>query len=123
MPQVLVHGADCNCAFGSALGKLVATASLGVNIGGKPALTAANVSITPCGMCLNPAHPAIAPVLAATGVIPPVPCTPTITKWSVPKSFPVGNHGQCLVQGATANCTYPGGVISVANPGQSKVHT
>ncbi|MBO5292143.1 MAG: DUF4280 domain-containing protein [Lachnospiraceae bacterium] len=124
MNALVVSGAVYRCSGGAGPGTLKATSQQKLVLEAKPALTikdgAAFVNIVPCSSCVCPTHPAIAPVLSATGVIVPQPCTPqTCGVWTELQSRVLVEGIPCLTGEAKITCTF-GGVISIADPGQKK---
>ena len=123
MPQHVCNGALLRCSFGVAPSQLTVLPVNRVNTSSQPAATIMDhqpiVNISPFGMCMSPANPAVAAAMAAAfGVLTPQPCIPvTISPW-VPGAATVllGNQ-PALDNTCTLNCMW-GGVIQVAMPGQ-----
>ena len=123
MPQHVCNGALLRCSFGVAPSQLTVLPVNRVNTSSQPAATIMDhqpiVNISPFGMCMSPANPAVtAATAAAFGVLTPQPCIPvTISPW-VPGAATVllGNQ-PALDNTCTLNCMW-GGVIQVAMPGQ-----
>lgn len=123
MPQHVCNGALLRCSFGVAPSQLTVLPVNRVNTSSQPAATIMDhqpiVNISPFGMCMSPANPAVAAATAAAfGVLTPQPCIPvTISPW-VPGAATVllGNQ-PALDNTCTLNCMW-GGVIQVAMPGQ-----
>ncbi len=125
MGVLVATGAAYLCSGGAGPGTLAATGRPQVLLNGKPAMTvkdgAAYVNIVPCPACVCPTHPAIAPVLSVTGVIVPQPCTPQVSgMWIGGQTKALAGGVPCLTNEARLMCAF-GGVISVADPGQTKV--
>ena len=119
--------AQLKCAFGVAPSVLTVLPVNRVLTENKPAANIMDhkpmINIMPFGMCSNPANPAVASATAAAlGVLTPMPCVPvTVSPW-VPGSptvlianFPALNNT------STCMCTWPGGIITIINPGQTTV--
>jgi hypothetical protein len=120
MPPAVASTAMMKCSFGVAPSTLIATNGIPVMHENKPAATimdfAPIVNIPPFGMCTAPTNPA---VIAAQGA--PVPCVPVIPAPWVPGSAKVFIKGQPALHSAcTLMCTWAG-VITITNPGTTKV--
>ena len=122
MPCQTCLGATLACSFGAAPATLVPSP--------KPVLTghqvAANImdhvpiaNVTPFGMCLSIANPAVAAATsAAMGVLTPMPCVPATPAPWVPGSPTVMLcNAPALNDTSTLNCMW-GGVITFVAPGQ-----
>lgn len=127
MALAVVSGAQTRCTFGVAPGTLnVAPTGTPVLVNGMPiAKITDNVSImniTPFGMCLTLSNPQVAAATsAALGVFTPMPCIPVIASPWMPGSVKALSNGTPVVnQTCTCMCAW-GGVISITNPGQTKV--
>lgn len=123
MPQHVCNGATMMCSFGVAPSQLTVLPINRVNTSNQPAATIMDhqpmVNISPFGMCVSLANPAVAAATsAAFGVLTPQPCMPvTISPW-VPGATTVllGNQ-PALDNTCTLNCMW-GGVIQIVMPGQ-----
>lgn len=123
---LVAAGATIMCTFGAAPGTLNVTPDGKVTGGGAPAATIMdNVmgkNITPFGVCMSMANPAVASATAAAlGVLTPQPCTPNVPAPWVPGSPTVMVAGKpALNANCKAICAF-GGTISVVAPGQFTV--
>ena len=119
-------GASTMCTMGLAPGTLLVLPKNRVMAEGKPAANIMDnipfVNILPFGMCKSPANPAVAAATAAAlGVLTPMPCTPVVPAPWAPgaptvliANFPaLNNTSKCM-------CAFAG-VISITNPGCTKV--
>ncbi|MGI4792319.1 MAG: DUF4280 domain-containing protein [Janthinobacterium lividum] len=123
MPQHVCNGAVTACTFGLAPSTLIVLPINRVLTSSQPAATIMDhvpmVNITPFGMCMAPANPAvITATAAALGVLTPMPCVPVTPAPWVPGSptvlegnFPVLNNTSQLM------CVWAG-VITITVPGQ-----
>jgi len=119
--------AQLMCPFGDVGGPLMVTSQQKFLIQGKPVATiqdaAPMANIPTMGMCKNPANPQVAAATAAAlGVLTPQPCIPATAAW-IPgsKAKTLAGGKPCLSNECTCMCSY-GGVISITNPGQTKVN-
>ncbi len=119
-------GATMMCSFG------VAPASLIVAPTGQmltPAVPSANSScfapvanVPPFGACTSMSNPTVASATAAAlGVLTPMPCVPVTTSPWTPGVATVINGSMPAVDNSCKLMCNWGGVISVLNPGQTKV--
>ncbi|MCI8573835.1 MAG: DUF4280 domain-containing protein [Oscillibacter sp.] len=121
----VVAGASCMCTMGMAPGQIQPTNQMSIRIGGKPAASIADAApmtnITPCGMCVSMANPAVAAATAAAlGVLTPQPCVPAPAGgWICPGKIQVGGK-PVLTNDGQIMCAY-GGAITIVNPGQTTV--
>lgn len=124
MGLFVCNGASLTCSFGAAPGTLITQPSENVMTGTPVATIMDNVPMTnimPFGVCSSLANPTVASATsAALGVLTPQPCVPVIpAPWApgVPTTLVSGKpavNSDCML-----TCAY-GGVIKVANPGQTK---
>ncbi|MCR5453252.1 MAG: DUF4280 domain-containing protein [Lachnospiraceae bacterium] len=120
--------AQLQCPFGTAPGVLIANSQTKVMIQGKPAATIQDAApiknIPPFAMCTTQTNPAVAAATAAAlGTPTPAPCVPATTTW-IPGSKSATRTFQgipCLTNDCKCMCQW-GGVISITNPGQTKVN-
>src|SRR3954454_5649804 len=118
-------GAMMRCSFGAAPSALTVLPANRV-LPGTPAANIMDnkpiVNIPPFGMCSSIANPTVASATAAAlGVLTPMPCIPVIPAPWVPgaPTFQIAN-----MPGVDSNCKLMcawGGVIQVANPGQTSL--
>lgn len=123
MPLPVLAGATLACPFGLAPGVLNVIPSTTLVEGRPPATifdTAMGVNIVPFGLCTSLANPiTAAQTAAATGVLTPGTCTPTVpAPWTPLAPLTLIGGKPALVMGSTCNCVY-GGVITVVNPGSA----
>ena len=123
MPQHVCNGAMLMCSFGVAPSQLTVLPVNRVNTSNQPAATIMDhqpmVNISPFGMCMSLANPAVAAATsAAFGVLTPQPCLPVTPAPWVPGATTVllGNQ-PALDNTCTLNCVW-GGIIQVTMPGQ-----
>ena len=123
MSQHVCNGAMLTCSFGVAPSQLTVLPVNRVNTSNQPAATIMDhqpmVNISPFGMCMSLANPAVAAATsAAFGVLTPQPCLPVTPAPWVPGATTVllGNQ-PALDNTCTLNCVW-GGVIQVTMPGQ-----
>jgi len=118
-------GAMLQCSFGVAPSSLVVLPANRVMTGtpaanimdGKPL-----VNVMPFGMCNSPANPTVAAATAAAlGVLTPMPCVPATPAPWAPGAPTVTIGGMpALDNNSKLMCNW-GGVIQIANPGQTVV--
>lgn len=129
MGVLVVKGAVLACSFGSAPGSLKMTSQVTCMAGGNPAATikdvAANVNITPFGMCSSLANPQVASATAAAmGALTPQPCMPVAMGTWIPVNPGLLAGGvPCLTSDSQMICANGMGVIHIQSPGQTKVLT
>ena len=118
--------AQLMCPFGDAGGVLSVTSQQKFLIQGRPVATVQDaaplVNIPSMGMCKSLMNPQVASATAAAlGVLTPQPCIPATTAW-IPgsKAKTLAGGSPCISNECTCMCMY-GGVISITNPGQTKV--
>ena len=118
-------GTMLQCSFGAAPSSLVVlpanrvlTSTPDANIMDNKPL----VNIMPFGMCSAPANPTVAAATAAAlGVLTPMPCVPaTPAPWAPGAPTVLIGSIPALDNNCKLTCQW-GGVIQVANPGQSTV--
>jgi hypothetical protein len=126
MPLQVVMGAQLQCSFGMAPSNLVVLPANKVLVDNMPAANIMDhipmTNILPFGMCQSIANPTVAAATsAAMGVLTPMPCIPaTSTPWAPGSpTVPIGGV-PALNNACTCNCMWAG-VITVVNPGQTKV--
>ena len=125
MGLMAVSGAMILCTMGMAPGTLMAAVQSTCLAGGKPVAgindIAPMTSVGACGMCTSMMNPAVsAATAAALGVLTPQPCVPVpMGPWKPGGAVIIGG-APCLSSDSMLNCAY-GGVISIANPGQTQV--
>ncbi len=119
-------GASMMCSFGVAPGSLITIP------GGQmmtPAVPSANAmqnapiaNVAPFGACMSMANPTVAAATAAAlGVLTPMPCIPaTAAPWTPGVPTVMNGSGPAVNNSCTLTCSY-GGMITVLNPGQTKV--
>ena len=124
MPFQVVHSATLACNFGTAPSVLVVPPKSRVMDGGPPAANILDhkpmVNILPFGLCTTPSNPTVASATsAALGALTPMPCIPaTNTPWF--PGAPMDKIGHALALDNVSKCLCQwGGIVSVANPGQS----
>jgi len=125
MSLVVVSGASCQCTFGLAPSCFSATTAVKERVDGKIVGTVMDgapvQNIRPFGLCITLSNPAVAAATAAAlGVLTPQPCVPVTQKWSGPAATYRADGQSVIVQTSTCSCAY-GGVITVSNPGQTKL--
>jgi hypothetical protein len=125
----VVNGAQLMCSFGVAPGSLtVIPMGVPVKVGGQFAGTVMDnkptANIAPFGMCTSPSNPQVAAATsAALGVLTPQPCIPaTASPWTPGSPTVTVGRQPGLTNSCTCNCMW-GGVITVANPGQTTTQT
>jgi hypothetical protein len=119
--------AQLQCPLGLAPSVLNVTSQQKWVIQGKPVATIQDAipmtNIMPFGMCTTQSNPAVAAATAAAlGTPTPAPCVPNTSTW-IPgnKSSRTVQGKPCLTNDCKCMCMW-GGVISVTNPGQTKVN-
>jgi len=125
MPPLVVSGAMMTCSFGVAPATLNASSAPTVMAGAPAATIMDHVpmeNIPPFGMCTTQSNPAVAAATAAAlGVPTPSACIPnTVTPWAPGATATTINNFPALTATCTCNCMW-GGVITITNPGQTKV--
>ena len=123
MSLAVTTGAMCMCSFGTTPGNLTSTNNMTVLAEGKPILVitdaAPMVNISSCGMCSSLANPQVAAATAAAlGVLTPQPCIPATQVWT--GGIVLVGGKPCVTQDSKCMCMYAG-VVSITNPGQTKV--
>lgn len=120
----VVNSAQMMCTFGAAPSNLVVLPARMVNVANQPSATimdfAPMTNIPPFGMCLSLTNPQVAAATsAAAGVLAPQPCIPVIPAPWAPGGVTVNNTYQVTLDNTSkCSCAW-GGVISIANPGQT----
>ncbi|MCV2355949.1 DUF4280 domain-containing protein [Paucibacter sp. B2R-40] len=78
------------------------------------------MNIPPFGMCQSPSNPTVAAATAAAlGVLTPMPCVPmTVAPWAPGSSTLLVAGSPALNNTSSLACNW-GGVIKIANPGQT----
>ncbi len=78
------------------------------------------MNIPPFGMCKSPSNPTVAAATAAAlGVLTPMPCVPmTVAPWAPGSATLLVAGAPALNNTSTLACIW-GGVIKIANPGQT----
>jgi hypothetical protein len=115
-----------SCTFGMAPSTMTVIPKNMVNGVNMPAANIMDnipmVNIMPFGMCQAPTNPAvIAATSAAAGVFTPAPCIPATTApWTPGAAITKIKNMPALNSTCTLMCTWAG-VITVTNPGQTKV--
>lgn len=127
MALAVAAGAVLTCPFGSAPGQLMVTSQYKVLAEGRPVATFRDnvgmVNITGFGLCTSLANPQVAAATAAAlGVLTPQPCMfqPAGT-WVWPGAMPLAGGVPCVCSDSKIMCAVGMGLLSVANPGQTKV--
>ena len=125
MSLAVCGGAMCNCSFGMTPSTLMVTPE-NKCVAAAPLASIADCTalknIMPFGMCTSMANPTVAAATAAAlGVLTPQPCIPSIASFWMPGSSKLFIGGKpALTSDSKVSCIY-GGIISIANAGQSKV--
>ncbi|AKQ65500.1 hypothetical protein A176_002412 [Myxococcus hansupus] len=126
MATLVVSGATLKCSFGAASAPL-GVLPLNKVMAGAPAANTVDslpmMNVPPFGMCRSLSNPMVAAATAAAlGALTPQPCMPiTVGPWSPGCSkVRIGNM-PALNDSSKCNCAW-GGVIEVANPGQTVVN-
>lgn len=125
MPIPVVTGATLMCPFGLATGTLNATPSTTM-VENRPQATifdtVMGVNIVPFGLCTSLTNPiTAAQTAAATGVLTPGACTPTVpAPWAPGSPTTLIGGKPALTMGSTCVCAY-GGAITIVNPGATTV--
>ncbi len=118
-------GASCQCPFGTNPSNIMIPPNNKV-LGQMPFANIADnkpmTNIMPFGMCSSLANPQVASATsAALGVLTPMPCMPSISAPWVPGcSTVLVNNMPALNNSSKLMCNW-GGVISIVNPGQTKI--
>ncbi len=126
MSQLVHNGATLQCSFGTVPSTLIVTPERLVDTGGIPSATIMDFvpmkNIMPFTMCMTMTNPVVAAATAAKlGVFTPAPCIPAITAPWTPGSPTVTIRNQpALNNVSTCMCLWAG-VITITNPGQTKV--
>jgi uncharacterized Zn-binding protein involved in type VI secretion len=121
MPIPVVAGAQTMCSFGLAP-SILNVIPVPVMVEGRPQATifdtVMGLNIVPFGVCSSLANPiTAAQTAAATGVLTPGACTPTVPAPWTPGAPTVMVGGKpALTMGSTCTCIY-GGMITIVNPG------
>ena len=118
-------GAAMQCSFGVAPSTLVV---LPVNrvLTGTPAATVMDnvpiVNIAPFGMCNSPSNPTVvSATAAASGVLTPMPCVPSIpAPWTPGSPTVLIGNMPALNSSSKLLCAWAG-VIQITSPGQATV--
>ncbi|GAC21715.1 DUF4280 domain-containing protein [Paraglaciecola arctica] len=119
-------GASLMCTMGVAPSSLVVLPQNKTIAESKPAANIMDhkpfVNILPFGMCKSPANPAVAAATAAAlGVLTPMPCTPvTPGPWTPGSATVMIANFPALNNSSKCMCAFAG-VISITNPGCTKV--
>lgn len=127
MGALVVSGGTAVCTFGTAPGTINATAQSICFGCSKPVATikdtAANVNITPFGMCMSMANPQVAAATAAAlGVLTPQPCMPAAAGTWIPANPTVLVGGApCLTGDSRLVCGNGMGTIAITFPGQTTI--
>lgn len=122
MGQQVIAGATLACTSGLAPGELVVLPLARV-AAPLPAATIMDhtpmLNITPFGLCVSPANPAVAAATAAAfGVLTPMPCVPATPAPWAPGSPNVLIGGLPALNNESVCLCAWGGAIGVAFPGQ-----
>ena len=124
MGLLVCNGAQMMCSFGAAPSALIVPPA-NKTLCGTPAANIMDMkpmaNIMPFGMCSSMMNPQVAAATAAAmGVLTPMPCIPCITGPWMPGSTKTLIGGMpALNNTCKCMCAY-GGVIQIANPGQTK---
>ena len=126
MPQQVYHGATLQCAFGAAPSSLVVLPTDQVTTDNIPAATVMDhkpmANVLPFGLCSAPTNPVvIAATAAKLGVFTPMPCIPATSSPWVPGSPIVTIRNKPALHNSCQLMCQWLGVISVTNPGGTKV--
>lgn len=125
MAQMVASTAQCQCSFGNIPVALISISALNILVENKPAAVIMDnklVNIPSFGMCSSLANPTVASATtAALGVLTPMPCVPMILAPWVPGQPKVLIKNKPALTGTSkCVCSY-GGVITITNPGTTKV--
>lgn len=125
MAMQVTMGAMMQCSFGAAPSTLVVLPANRVLTGTPDANIVDNkpiVNIPPFGVCSSPANPTVASATAAAlGVLTPMPCVPvTPAPWMPGAPTVLIGNMPALDHSSKLMCIW-GGVIQIANPGQTTV--
>jgi hypothetical protein len=127
VPQLVVLGGKATCSFGTSPAT-IATIPRGSPVMATNKLAGTIMDHAPVanlptfGMCTTQSNPAVAAATAAASGTPtPAPCIPaTSSPWSPGASKVQVGGNPALSSADTCNCMW-GGVITVTDPGQTKV--
>ena len=126
MAQMVTTTAQCKCSFGAAPSTLIAISAINILIENKPAAVIMDnkpiMNIPPFGTCSSLANPTVASATAAAaGVLTPMPCVPAIAAPWVPGQPKVLIKCKPALTGVSKCICNWGGVITITNPGTTKV--
>lgn len=122
---MVVSNAVLTCSFGVAPGKLTALPTSQVLVEGQPAAVIADIkpfaNVGAFGMCSSLGNPAVASATtAASGVLTPQPCTPTVAApWTPGVPLVLVGGQPALNAPCTCTCAF-GGVITITMPGATQ---
>mgnify|MGYP001768282922 CR=1 FL=1 len=126
MGLLVAASAQCMCSFGVAPSVLMVLPDKMVLGENKPAATIMDnkpmLNIMPFAMCTSPSNPQVAAATAAAlGVLTPMPCVPVTTAPWAPGSPTVLIKNQPALNNSSKLMCMWGGVISILNPGTTKI--
>ena len=125
MPKLVVTGAVLSCSMGTTPCSFIGGCKR-TTVQHKPAGTIMDhrpvANVPPFGMCRSLANPSVASATAAAqGSLTPMPCMPNLPgPWAAGSATVKLEHKPALRQSDKLSCAYAG-VISVKNPGQTRV--
>lgn len=123
MGNLVCGGALLKCSMGVSPAPLNILPTRRALVSGRPVATILDnvplVNISPFGMCLSLANPAVAAATAAAlGVLTPMPCNPVIpAPWLPTAPTTLVGGAPALTNASTCQCAY-GGIISILMAGQ-----
>ncbi len=118
--------AQCQCSFGNIPAALIPTSAPNILVENKFAAVIMDnkpmVNIPSFGMCSSLANPTVASATAAAlGVLTPMPCVPVIAApWAPGQPKVLIKNKPALTGTSKCMCNW-GGVITITNPGTTKV--
>ncbi len=126
MGQLVCSGAQMMCTMGTAPSALNVLPIARVNGGGPPAANILDskplVNVPPFAMCMSLSNPTVASATsAASGVLTPMPCVPSIPAPWAPGSPTVLIGNQPALNNTSKTMCAFGGTISLVSPGQFTV--
>ncbi len=118
--------AQCQCSFGNIPAVLIPTSAPNILVENKFAAVIMDnkpmVNIPSFGMCSSLANPTVASATtAALGVLTPMPCVPVIAApWAPGQPKVLIKNKPALTGTSKCMCNW-GGIITITNPGTTKV--
>jgi hypothetical protein len=121
----VVMGAELRCSFGETPSTLIVTPTGPPVTAGTMAATIMDFvpieNIPPFGMCNTLSNPEVAAATAAKlGAFTPMPCVPVTAPWVPGVPTVLINDQPALSSDCMCMCSW-GGVVTVTDPGQTKV--